>query len=210
MNKRKWITLAVVIGILMAGLLIYLLTYDFDGEEMNIQQDAKEILKSFEEQKKKEEKIFEWIEAHQVEDIGDTVHQSHSHEANPYNSPKGVVEYLFGTALIGDIDLFSSAYDFETLAIDISEEDTYEGKTKLLEEIVFRLTQNNTLQEVGYLGEESKNGLTEVEVVLTYKDEKKVKLSIETINMINPHDGEGVYYVKTSVWDLIKKIEEEK
>lgn len=204
MEKRKAIALGIVLVLAIGASSIYFMV-NRTGEPLDIKQDAKDIIHQYEEQKKIEEKIINAAESHEVDDLG-YVHY-HSHE-NSYNTPKGVVEYLFGTAVAGNIDLFSNAYDFATLAGDIEKEQTIEGKTKLLEEIIQRLTRNNTLIDVNYLGQNSNNEVTTVKVLLTYEDEKKVKLNIDLIALPDPHEGNTMYYVNTSSWDLIEKIEE--
>lgn len=205
MEQRKKLAIILVLAIGLVGTFFYFWETHRTGEELHVQQDEKNIIKQFEKEKQREEKIISAAKVYHVKDLG---YINHSHnENNIYTSPKGTIKYLFGTALSGNPDLFSASFEFDVIAKDISKAETPEEKQKLIKEMMKRITRNGKLKDVGYLGSHDKGDTTEVEVVLTYQDEKKVPLKIELVAHPDPHDNINIYYVKTSAWDMIKQIE---
>jgi hypothetical protein len=205
MEQKKKLTIILVLAFGLLGAFFYFWDTHRTGEELHVQQDAKNIIKEFEKEKQREEKIISAAEAHHVEDLG---YVEHSHNENDiYTSPKGTIKYLFGTAISGNPDLFSASFEFDMLAKDISKAETPEEKIKLIKEIMKRITRNGKLKDVGYLGADEKGDTTEVKVVLTYQDKKKVPLTINLVALPDPHDNKSIYYVNTSAWDLIEQIE---
>lgn len=124
-------------------------------------------------------------------------------------NPTYVTELLFGSATLKEKDIFSSAFDFETLNKDLFSVEE-ENKEKVLVEMMSRISRQNTLIDINVLTVEriEEKGVYEVKVSLFYKDEIKKTVILELIAMESFHEGEeGVLSVLTSVWDLIKQIE---
>lgn len=207
MSIRKIAALILVVSIVIIITIIYQVKAFSAGEEYDIQKEFKNIVKLHKEQKKQEDRALKWAEEMNIDAID--VHYD-DHTNNDYQSPEGVVRYLFGTANMGDVDLFSSAFSFETIAEDISEEETIEGKTKMLEDMIKRVTRNQTLTTLKIGSEKNKYDTREVKALLIYTDGKEITLTLDIVSLEEPHSGEYVYYIQTSAWDIIKQIEVEK
>ncbi|USK62185.1 hypothetical protein [Peribacillus asahii] len=130
-----------------------------------------------------------------------------------YAKPEAAVDYLFGIAMLKNVDLFPDAFTVERFSEDVKAPELG-SKVETVEDIMNRLTKNGTLTEVKVV--KTKNTFEKMTVLfivdLYYKDlaapirvQIKVKESGYTGNGEN--DKEQHYYVDTSVWKILEKIE---
>lgn len=201
-NVKKWIFI-IGIGIFFISFAVYGILDIVLHEKPQKTSMKVSIYKLNEEEK----------HAGEAEDI----HQSHVNDphvqemVSKYENPVNAINYLFAAAQSGNKDAFIDAFE----AMEINEalfQSKDPDKEAVAEDMMKRLTRNYTLESVNFIKEKFvfEKEATRCIVELVYKNQKKVRLSIILKLRGTAHtEGELIYFVKTSPWDLIRQIEEE-
>lgn len=210
--NRKGIAIIIVVLIGVISTTIYLsMTGRIQmGEKINVQEKAGNI----------QEEVQAIKEAHDREVALISQFGSNSGIINSeglgsgylnyFGSPDKMVEYTFGTLISGELDLFINSFDINTFMRDISEGANYEDKIELVEEMMQRLSRNDTLDEVNLISSEVYSDGAKASVLLIYEDKKTVRLTLDFNVYEDSHiDAPKSYYISNSIWELIEIVETE-
>lgn len=139
-------------------------------------------------------------------------------ETKAYISAEETVEYFFAMAKVGDIQLFPSVFMSEVFQEDFFQYD-FSEREKKLNEAMQRLSRNGTLERVEIIRDlwVLQKDSTRIVVDLYYKDlpePKRINLMLKHIEQAPPNQtGNGmlldVFFITTSVWEIIDHIEKE-
>ncbi|WP_066297610.1 hypothetical protein [Bacillus sp. FJAT-29937] len=135
-----------------------------------------------------------------------------------YSKPEAAIEYLFSIALQNDVNNYPSAFSQEQLQTDLFERKE-QDKEQLVKDIMSRLTRNGMLTSVKVIKGMMVFEKDSIRVIcdLNYKDLKSpirvnIKVKKEKMEHFQHgdndfHDTSEYYYIDSSVWELINKIE---
>lgn len=210
--KRKRIAILVVVLIGVISTIIYLMMTGRiqTGEELDIKEKAKIIQQesqAIDEATKREAKLLTQFDPNndsQVEGLDASY-------MNNFGSPQGMAEYVFGTLILNDPELFINAFDGYTISNDLSEGKNYEEKMDIVAKMMQRLSRDGTLKEVNLISSNVYDDGAEAQVLLIYEDEKdaKVKLKFSVDEEMHDPNHKKSYSVLTSIWDLIDQVEKQ-
>lgn len=210
--NRNVIAIIVVVLIGVIGTTIYLsMTGRIQmGEEINVQEKAKSIQEEAQAIREAHEREvallsqFGYEGGVYTEGVGEDGYLTY------FGSPEKMVDYTFGTLILGDVDLFINSFDVNAFIRDVSEGKTYEEKIALVEEMMHRLSRDNTLAEVNLISTNKDSDGAEARVLLIFEDGKTAKLTLNfTVYEDSHHDAPKSYYISNSIWDLIETVETE-
>jgi hypothetical protein len=211
--NRKMIAIILVVLIAAVSTTIYLsMTGRIQkGEKLDIQNKAQNIQEEVQAIQKATEREISLIT--QFDPDNDSQMDGLSEDYMDYfGSPETLIEYVFGTLILNDADLFVNAFDPNTLLNDLNESSGAEEKNHVIQEMMNRLSRNGKLMEVNLINSKKYSDHAEARVLVIYEDKKEVEITMEFSVYSDPHDDSHpeTYYVSSSIWDLIKQIEQNK
>ena len=130
------------------------------------------------------------------EDMIDTVKER-------YSKPEAAIDYLFSISLLENVNMYPDAFTFDRFFEDIK---TSENGSKIenINDIMKRLTKNGTLTKTKIVKKKIKESESRFVVELYYESlDEPIRVQIK----VKKHSQKEIYYVETSVWDIIEKIE---
>lgn len=203
--RSKW-TIPLILGFIISlGIILFLSikTPDVDTENIEINQSQAEI----------ESDINSFYDTAESEDM-----YSIETEASSYISAEATVEYLFTVAKIGDDDFFPTVFLPERFEKDFFKFELEERANKV-EEAMSRISRGGTLERVQIIRNllVLEKDSTRVVVDIYYEDLKspiRINIILKHIsqapaNQTGSGTEEEVYFVNSSVWEIIKNIESE-
>jgi hypothetical protein len=115
------------------------------------------------------------------------------------------VEYIFTTAILGEIDLFYYNFDPNVYMADFPNIDTVDEEKR---ELFNRLTRNAKLENIRILsmGIDSSTFELMVKVELIYSDNKRYKTSFRMVHLGDAHHHNENWYISTSMHEIVKPI----
>ncbi len=152
-------------------------------------------------------------------DEGVTEEEFHEYLQERYSKPEAAVEYLFAIAMKEEVDLYSDAFTFEQFQKDIHENRSETNKEELIRDIMKRITREGTLTDIHIIKSMMVFEKESLRVVadLNYQGQEqpvRVNIKLKQVELEHiEHSGEhnhvknDFYYVDSSIWDLINKIE---
>lgn len=132
-----------------------------------------------------------------------------------YSKPEAAIEYLFSIALRNDVNDYPNAFTQEQISKDLFEQKEPD-KEKLVQDILLRLTRDGTLTSVNVIKGMMVFEKSSIRIVcdLYYRDldtpirvNIKVKKEVMEHNEHDQSDSSEYFYIDSSVWDIIRKIE---
>jgi uncharacterized protein YxeA len=204
MMKRLLISIF-VISILVGGLFIYkkVTTPDVPRVFKSMEEAEKQIMTEAEEASKltnsNDQEAYEKLEKELQE---------------RYSRPESAVEYLFAIATLGEENYYPDAFTIDQYSSDIFDHEEPD-KVKLVKDILNRLTRNQHLESVEMIRSMLVFEKDALRVVadLHYSDLPepiRVNIKLKQIKMESSHGEEheqNYYYISSSVWDILKRIE---
>ncbi|KOP82381.1 hypothetical protein [Cytobacillus solani] len=135
-----------------------------------------------------------------------------------YSKPESAVEYLFSIALQNDVNSYPGAFSQEQIQDDLFNRKE-KDKEKLVQDILSRLTRDGKLTTVKVLKGMMVFEKDSIRVIcdLFYEDRQspvRVNIKVKKEKMehlphgdTDFHDISEYYYIDSSVWEIINKIE---
>lgn len=202
MNRR--IVLSILAVVIPLGWYIIHTVFIDVGEPINLEQSAEQILVDVE-KVKNQEKAYTWIASSEIE--SGYLDQHIVDITKRHRDPEFVVQYLFGTLILEDVELFVQAFQSGTLSEDLFSVDNPD-KIEVANEMMDMITRNGLLERVGIINVSGSIGsVVTVRISLGYSDGKEVKVPLKMEMYGDAHsDGNSIYYITTSVWDIIEAI----
>lgn len=136
-----------------------------------------------------------------------------------YSKPESAIEYLFALSMLEKQDLYPDAFTLEQYSKDAFDTEATD-REGLIIDIMNRLTRNKNLESVEYVKNMMVFEQDSIRLVvdLRYKDLsepirvnvklKKVKHLITSTNEPDFEYETNYYYIDSSVWELIDRIED--
>lgn len=199
---------------IIVGVIALLLWYSYgqkDVEMLNLVSAKEQVLSDIKTVTSEEERVYKWLSSKNV----DTGYLD-SHDEGViahYRQKKGVVEFLFATILMKDVDLFIQAFQPEVISSDLFKVDTVD-KNEVGLTLINKISRDGKLTKVGYETEKGVFGIEgdEALVTLIYSDglEVTILLTFESAGTQHEHGDDAIYSITTSAWDMINIIENSK
>ena len=122
-----------------------------------------------------------------------------------FGDSEKVVEYIFSTAMLGEIDLFYYNFDPNVYAADFPDIEKADQQRKAL---FNRLTRNSKLENIRILsmGPDAATFEQIVKVELIYKDDKRFKTSFRLKKIGDEHHHNENWYISTSMYEIVQPI----
>lgn len=148
-----------------------------------------------EDKKKQIEKEIRLVEQ-KDEDMIDTVKER-------YSKPEAAIDYLFSISLLENVNMYPDAFTYDRFFEDIKASENG-SKIENINDIMKRLTKNGTLTKTKIVKKKIKESESRFVVELYYESlDEPIRVQIK----VKKHSQKEIYYVDTSVWDIIEKIE---
>lgn len=135
-----------------------------------------------------------------------------------YSRPEAALEYLFALSLLEETDLYPDAFTIDQYMNDVFNKEG-ENKEQKVKDIMERLTRDGKLTSVQFVKSKmvfDKNSLRVV-ADLYYNDLKNpIRVNVKLKEVEHDYIGHAAdniisksqfYYIDSSVWDIIDKIE---
>jgi hypothetical protein len=137
---------------------------------------------------------------------------------NRYSKPESAIEYLFAVSMLNQEDFYPDAFTLEQYNEDVFGHEEAD-KVKLVNDIMDRLSRNKTLQSVKMVKSMMVLEKESLRVVadLNYSDlEDPIRINVKLKKLEQHSEDEHIhehesnyYYIDSSVWDLLNRIEGE-
>lgn len=191
--------------ILFAGYFIFTILLD-NGEAINLNQSTQQVLEDVEKIRKQQD-VYKWVPAKKIEEGYLEAHIDDIEER--YRDPQNVIRFMFGTIILKDADLFMQTFETETISKDLFAVDNPD-KMEVAADLINQISRDGKLDRVGVINVRGNIGQEiTVRIALGYSDGIEVRVPIEMKLYGDIHGEEDpVYYINSSVWDIIEKIEE--
>ncbi|WP_066418237.1 hypothetical protein [Sutcliffiella cohnii] len=201
--KRNLIIL-ISIFLTIIGYITYTMLVD-NGEAIDLEQSASQVLEDVE-RVKNQETAYTWLETKNMSDGYLETHLSDMTQRQ--RIPENVIQFLFGTILVDDPELFVQAFDTETISKDLFAIDNPD-KLEVASDIMNRISRDSKLERVGIINTKGSVGQeVTVRIAISYSDGLEIKFPITMRLQRNSHgEDNSIYFISSSVWDLIKVIE---
>lgn len=210
MTKRR-LSIALLIVILLA-IVFYLIWAPESGkkEDISLNTAKDDVLDEIQESREYVNDTAEWME--ESEGDGDIAFfNPPSERKKVVDSKRNVVKYFIAGLMANDVDIFLSSFHPEFISKDLFKSETPD-KIKVAKEIMDRISRSGQLKEIQY---GKRKGILNAEtntltLYLSYKDDKKAEILLDIISLSDAHHegkGEGIYVITTSVWEIIRQIE---
>lgn len=194
------LTSLLLILISVIGVKEYVTTNGITKKAINIDEFSEEMIKDF----------------NQIESVKNNYHSEEELDLKDEimfeknQDPEYVTNFFFASAVLREVDLFSSVFEFEQYNVDLFLNENPD-KHQVVLEMMERITREDTLNNLKIISvkKHAIEPTFTVEVLLFYKDEKVKSISLELITKGTSHEyGDNIFFIKTSAWDIVSQIEE--
>ena len=219
MRKRKWfITIIGFTGALSILLYVYTV-YNTDQSKEDLKRvemdDTKEQILSDIESVKKQNDVSEWVEGLEIHE-GGHIGQTNEEVLSNNDEPFEALEFLTGSLLLEDVDLFSQAFDTAEFSQSIINAEN-DNKMEVLEGFMNEMTRNGTLVNVS-AAEQEKGPFNAKDGSLLVKFEyddgviHEIKLQTKAIKHYHKERGKevAIRVIETPPEDIVQKLNNKK
>lgn len=120
-----------------------------------------------------------------------------------YSRPEAAINYLFGISMLENVNMFPDAFTYDRFFEGIKASENG-SKIENVNDIMNRLTKYGTLTKTKIVKKKIKERESRFVVDLYYEGlDEPIRVQIK----VKKHSQQEIYYVDTSVWDIIEKIE---
>ncbi|WP_209124399.1 hypothetical protein [Alkalihalobacillus sp. BA299] len=202
--NRRIITLILLLLLSFIGYFVYVVFID-NGEPINLDQSAQQVLEDVE-MVKKQQKVYKWVASKEIEEgyLDEHIHDIVERQRDPQN----VIQFMFGTIILEEPELFVQTFETETISKDLFKVDNPD-KLKVAANLMNQISRNGKLSRVGVINVRgSINQEVTVRIALEYSDGMEIKVPVK-MKLYGDAHGEDheIYYITSSVWDIIEEIE---
>lgn len=190
------------------GYFYYKNTINHSEEYIYIDTATTEVIEYIEKINKMEEQVFKFVD----DDDMELAYLENTQDIElKYIDKKGVLEFFLAAISLNDIDLFIQSFELYTISKDIHSS-AEKNKDIIIKDLISRLSREGKLIKVGFNEEKGRFGATSETVNATffYSDGFEATVPITFSKTEDHHNGEEVYSISTSVFDMLNIIEKDK
>ncbi|NRD81028.1 hypothetical protein HPT25_27295 [Bacillus sp. BRMEA1] len=191
MNKKHIIILSTFI--MAIGILAFYFVQPKENvETINLNKTKEEVLKQI-------------ISTSHTSDAG----VKSKNETNQQSLKKEVAEKLILGLYIPNVDLFLSSFAPKIISKDLFSKKEID-KTVVANEMMDKITRNGKIARVKFINLKGyfNRDTDKFALIIRYKDNKQVKITLQTTELeISNKNARKTFVIKTSAWEIIRKIE---
>ncbi|MEI2356260.1 hypothetical protein [Mesobacillus zeae] len=204
-SKRTLLGISILI---LTGLIFYVIVGPELGKQgLDLNETKSKVLSDVKAQKEYVNKTAKWMEEEGEQDIG--YFHPPLDDSKSIDQRKDVLNYFVTGLLENDLDIFLSSFNPESISKDLFKSNV-QDKVLVAEDIMERISRKNQIEDIKYKIKKGKinTEFNKISVTITYKDKEKAAFILDIKPVIDSHhEGESVYVITTSVWNIIEKIE---
>lgn len=204
---NRWI-ITISILVIVLGISSFLLQYERSGVMLRIKENSEILYEEIEMMDQIHQSALKYVHNEHIDSGYLPVPETNL--LKKYEDPMEMVRFMFTTAFLEDIHLFSQSFAPSRFSYDLFEVDNPD-KLSVALDMMRAITRGGKLEDVELLSQkrDTRNEEDVLRVRLHYHDNMVSVIDLHLVYQSSNHDHVGnMVLIKDSVWEIIDNIED--